>query len=293
MSSLAGKVAVITGAGRGIGREHALLFAREGAKVVVNDLGGSNAGEGADTGPAQQVADEIVAAGGVAVANTDNIATWDGARNLIAQAVGELGGLDIVVNNAGILRDVFVAAMDEAQWDAVIAVHLKGHAAVLHHAAAYWKAQSKAGNQPNAAVVNTASASGVTLPNAGQANYGAAKAGIAALTQVAAEELGRYGVRVNAIAPIARTRLTLATPGMGEMFAAEAAAAAESGAFDAFSPANISPLVAYLSSDKCPITGKVFAVQGGAISELAGWHDVKTIETEGPWAIDDIAVRLP
>ncbi len=293
MSSLAGKVAVITGAGRGIGREHALLFAREGAKVVVNDLGGSNAGEGADTGPAQQVVDEIVAAGGVAVANTDNIATWDGAQNLIAQAVGELGGLDIVVNNAGILRDVFVAAMDEAQWDAVIAVHLKGHAAVLHHAAAYWKAQSKAGNQPNAAVVNTASASGVTLPNAGQANYGAAKAGIAALTQVAAEELGRYGVRVNAIAPIARTRLTLATPGMGEMFAAEAAAAAESGAFDAFSPANISPLVAYLSSDKCPIPGKVFAVQGGAISELAGWHDVKTIETEGPWAIDDIAVRLP
>ncbi|MFE6925006.1 SDR family oxidoreductase [Nocardia sp. NPDC057663] len=293
MSSLAGKVAVITGAGRGIGREHALLFAREGAKVVVNDLGGSNAGEGADVGPAQQVADEIRAAGGDAVANTDNIATWDGAQNLIAQAVAEFGGLDIVVNNAGILRDVFVAAMDESQWDAVIAVHLKGHAAVLHHAAAYWKAQSKAGNQPNAAVINTASASGVTLPNAGQANYGAAKAGIAALTQVAAEELGRYGVRVNAIAPIARTRLTLATPGMGEMFAAEAAAAAESGGFDAFSPANISPLVAYLASDKCPITGKVFAVQGGAISELAGWHDVKTIETEGPWAIDDIAVRLP
>ncbi|UGT53611.1 SDR family oxidoreductase [Nocardia asteroides] len=293
MSSLAGKVAVITGAGRGIGREHALLFAREGAKIVVNDLGGSNAGEGADVGPAQQVVDEIRAAGGEAVANTDNIATWDGARTLIEQAVAEFGGLDIVVNNAGILRDVFVAAMDETQWDAVIAVHLKGHAAVLHHAAAFWKAQSKAGNQPNAAVINTASASGVTLPNAGQANYGAAKAGIAALTQVAAEELGRYGVRVNAIAPIARTRLTLATPGMGEMFAAEAAAAEESGAFDAFSPANISPLVAYLASDKCPISGKVFAVQGGAISELAGWHDVKTIETEGPWAIDDIAVRLP
>ncbi|WP_431964311.1 SDR family oxidoreductase [Nocardia sp. bgisy134] len=293
MGALEGKVAVITGAGRGIGREHALLFASEGARVVVNDLGGSNAGEGTDSGPAQQVVEEIVAAGGKAVANTDDIASWEGARNLVQQAVSELGGLDIVVNNAGILRDAFVAGMDEAQWDAVIAVHLKGHAAVLHHAAAYWKEQSKAGNQPNAAVVNTASASGTTVPNAGQANYGAAKAGIAALTLVAADELARYGVRVNAIAPIARTRLTLATPGMGEMMAAEAEAAEEAGGFDAFSPANISPLVAYLASDKCPITGKVFAVQGGAISELAGWHDVKTIETEGPWLVDDIAARLP
>ncbi|WP_068060936.1 SDR family oxidoreductase [Nocardia xishanensis] len=293
MGALAGKVAVITGGGRGIGREHALLFASEGARVVVNDLGGSNAGEGTDSGPAQQVVEEIVAAGGEAVANTDDIASWEGARNLVQQAVSELGGLDIVVNNAGILRDAFVAGMEEAQWDAVIAVHLKGHAAVLHHAAAYWKEQSKAGNQPNAAVINTASASGTTVPNAGQANYGAAKAGIAALTLVAADELARYGVRVNAIAPIARTRLTLATPGMGEMMAAEAEAVEEAGGFDAFSPANISPLVAYLASDKCPITGKVFAVQGGAISELAGWHDVKTIETDGPWLIDDIAARLP
>ncbi|MFQ6331023.1 SDR family oxidoreductase [Nocardia sp. CWNU-33] len=289
MGALEGRVAVITGAGRGIGREHALLFAHEGAAVVVNDLGGSNAGEGADVGPAQEVANDIVAAGGKAVANTDNIATWDGARNLIEQAVSELGGLDIVINNAGILRDSFIAGLEESQWDAVVAVHLKGHAAVLHHAAAYWKAQSKAGNQPNAAVVNTASASGVTVPNAGQANYGAAKAGIAALTLVAADELERYGVRVNAIAPIARTRLTLATPGMGAILGAEV----EEGEFDAFSPANISPLVAYLASDKCPVTGKVFAVQGGAISELAGWHDVKTIETEGPWLIDDIAARLP
>ncbi|MEU2256547.1 SDR family oxidoreductase [Nocardia xishanensis] len=293
MGALAGKVAVITGGGRGIGREHALLFASEGARVVVNDLGGSNAGEGTDSGPAQQVVEEIVAAGGEAVANTDDIASWEGARNLVQQAVSELGGLDIVVNNAGILRDAFVAGMDEAQWDAVIAVHLKGHAAVLRHAAAYWKEQSKGGNQPNAAVINTASASGTTVPNAGQANYGAAKAGIAALTLVAADELARYGVRVNAIAPIARTRLTLATPGMGEMMAAEAEAVEEAGGFDAFSPANISPLVAYLASDKCPITGKVFAVQGGAISELAGWHDVKTIETDGPWLIDDIAARLP
>ncbi|MBF6133677.1 SDR family oxidoreductase [Nocardia otitidiscaviarum] len=292
MGALEGRVAVITGAGRGIGREHALLFAREGAAVVVNDLGGSNAGEGSDAGPAQEVVNEIVAAGGRAVANTDSVADWQGAKNLVDQAVSEFGRLDVVVNNAGILRDSFIAGMDESQWDAVIAVHLKGHAAVLRHAAAYWKDQSKAGNQPAAAVINTASASGTTVPNAGQANYGAAKAGIAALTLVAADELARYGVRVNAIAPIARTRLTLATPGMGAMMAAEADAV-EEGGFDAFSPANISPLVAYLATEKCPITGKVFAVQGGAISELAGWHDVKTIETEGPWVVDDIANRLP
>jgi len=289
MGALEGRVAVITGAGRGIGREHALLFAAEGAAVVVNDLGGSNAGEGSDAGPAQEVVDEIVAAGGRAVANTANVATWDGAKQLVDQAITEFGKLDIVVNNAGILRDGFIAGLEESQWDAVIAVHLKGHAAVLHHAAAHWKQQSKDGNQPNAAVINTASASGVTIPNPGQANYGAAKAGIAALTLVAADELERYGVRVNAIAPMARTRLTLATPGMGAIFAAEV----EEGEFDAFSPANISPLVAYLASEKCPLTGKVFAVQGGAISELAGWHDVTTIEADGPWLIDDIAARLP
>ncbi|MFF0491200.1 SDR family oxidoreductase [Nocardia sp. NPDC003482] len=289
MGALDGKVAVITGAGRGIGREHALLFAREGAAVVVNDLGGDNTGAGHDTGPAQQVVEEIVAAGGRAVANTASVAQWDGAKSLVDQAISEFGRLDVVINNAGILRDGFIAGLEEAQWDAVIAVHLKGHFNVLRHAAAYWKAEAKSGNRPNAAVVNTASASGTTVPNAGQANYGAAKAAIAALTLVAADELERYGVRVNAIAPIARTRLTLATPGMGAIFAAEI----PEGEFDPFSPANISPLVAYLASDKCPLTGKVFAVQGGAISELGGWHDVKTIETEGPWAIEDIAARLP
>jgi NAD(P)-dependent dehydrogenase (short-subunit alcohol dehydrogenase family) len=287
MGVLDGRVAVITGAGRGIGREHALLFAREGARVEVNDLGGDNTGAGADSSPARAVVDEIVAAGGTAVANTENIASWAGAESVVRQAVDEFGRLDVLVNNAGILRDSFIAGMAESQWDAVIAVHLKGHFAMLHHAAAYWKAQSKAGDQPNAAVINTASGSGLTLPNAGQANYGAAKAGIAALTLVAAEELERYGVRVNAIAPIARTRLTLATPGMGALMSEP-----EDGEPDLFSPANISPLVAYLATDKCPITGKVYAVQGGAISELAGWHDVKTIETDGPWLIDDIATRL-
>jgi NAD(P)-dependent dehydrogenase (short-subunit alcohol dehydrogenase family) len=285
---LEGRVAVITGAGRGIGREHALLFAKEGAKVVVNDLGGSNAGEGADSGPAREVVDEITAAGGTAVASSENIATWSGAESVVLQAIAEFGRLDVLVNNAGILRDSFIAGMEESHWDAVIAVHLKGHFAMLRHAAAYWKAQSKAGDQPNAAVINTASGSGVTLPNAGQANYGSAKAGIAALTLIAAEELERYGVRVNAIAPIARTRLTLATPGMGSLMAEP-----DEGELDLFSPANISPLVAYLATEKCPVTGKVYAVQGGAISALSGWHDVETIETDGPWAIDDIASRLP
>ena len=288
MGALDGRVAVITGAGRGIGREHALLFAKEGAKVVVNDLGGDNTGQGADSGPARDVVEEIIAAGGTAVANTDNIATWGGAESVVLQAIAEFGRLDVLVNNAGILRDSFIAAMEESHWDAVIAVHLKGHFAMLRHAAAYWKAQSKAGDQPNAAVINTASGSGVTLPNAGQANYGSAKAGITALTLIAAEELERYGVRVNAIAPIARTRLTLATPGMGSLMAEP-----EEGELDLFSPANISPLVAYLATEKCPITGKVYAVQGGAISTLSGWHDVETIETDGAWFIDDIAARLP
>ncbi len=288
MGALDGRVAVITGAGRGIGREHALLFAAEGSKVVVNDLGGDNAGEGSDAGPAQAVVDEITAAGGTAVANTANIATWDGAESVVRQAAHEFGRLDVLVNNAGILRDSFIAGMEESQWDAVIAVHLKGHLAMLRHAAVYWKAQSKVGDQPNAAVINTASGSGVTLPNAGQANYGSAKAGIAALTLIAAEELDRYGVRVNAIAPIARTRLTLATPGMGTLMGEP-----EDGELDLFAPANISPLVAYLATEKCPVTGKVYAVQGGAISLLSGWHDVDTIETDGPWLIEDIAARLP
>ncbi|WP_024796113.1 SDR family oxidoreductase [Tomitella biformata] len=288
MGTLEGRVAIVTGAGRGIGREHALLFAREGAAVVVNDLGGANDGTGADASPAQQVVDEIMAAGGSAVANTDSVSSWNGAKGLVEQAIGEFGRLDILVNNAGILRDAFIAGMDEAHWDSVIAVHLKGHAATLHHAAAYWKAQSKAGVEVNASVINTASASGTFMPNAGQGNYGAAKAGIAALTLVAADELDRYGVRVNAIAPIARTRLTLATPGMGALFAEEV----PEGEFDAFGPENISPLVARLAAGDCKITGKVYAVQGGAITELVNWSGGDTIESEGPWTTTGLANRI-
>lgn len=289
MGGLEGRVAVITGAGRGIGREHALLFAQEGAKVVINDLGGTNDGSGSDSGPAQQVVDEILVGGGEAIANTDDISTWEGASRLIDQTVESFGGIDVVVNNAGILRDGFVASLDEDDWDAVIDVHLKGHFAVLRHAAAYWKDRSKVGDQPNGSVINTASASGVTVPNAGQANYGAAKAGIAAMSLVAAQELERYGVRVNAIAPIARTRLTLATPGMGAVFAA---GIEDETGHDLFDPSNISPLVAWLAAADCPITGKVFAVQGGSIQELQGWTVSKEIECEGLWQIDDIAGRL-
>jgi NAD(P)-dependent dehydrogenase (short-subunit alcohol dehydrogenase family) len=288
MGVLQGRVAVITGAGRGIGREHALLFAKEGASVVVNDFGGDNTGERADEGPAHQVVEEIVAGGGRAVANTESVADWNGAKRIVQQAIDEFGRLDVLVNNAGILRDSFIASMEESQWDAVIAVHLKGHFAMLRHAAEYWKTQSKAGDQPNAAVINTASGSGTTIPNPGQANYGSAKAAIAALTLVAAEELERYGVRVNAITPIARTRLTLATPGMGSLMSEP-----DEGELDLLSPANISPLVAYLATEKCPVTGRVYAVQGGAISRLSGWRDDETIETDGLWDIDDIAARLP
>ncbi len=279
---LENRVAIVSGAGRGIGRAHALLLASLGAAVVVNDLGGSNAGEGADASPAHSVVDEIVAAGGRAVANTDSVADWDNAKKIVDQAISEFGGLDVVVNNAGILRDGFIAGLDEPQWDLVIDVHLKGHFNLLHHAAAFWKEQSKKGNQPSAAVINTASASGTFSVLPGQANYGAAKAGIAALTLVAAAELERYGVRVNAIAPVARTRLTLATPGMGAIFAEEV----PEGEFDAFAPENIAPVVAYLAAPGCPLNGKVLAVQGGAISLLQGWTFADSVEVDGPWKLD-------
>ena len=288
MGALDGRVTVITGAGRGIGREHALLFAREGAKVVVNDLGGATDGTGADVSAAQAVVDEITSAGGEAVANHDDVSSFEGAKALIDQAVEAYGRLDVVVNNAGILRDRFLASMGEDEFDAVVKVHLKGHFCVLRHAAEHWKNRAKAGEEVRAAVINTASGSGTFLPNPGQVNYGAAKAGIAAMTLVAAQELERYGVRVNAIAPNARTRLTEDVPMVGAMFAKPE----DPNAFDAFHPANVSPLVAFLATEDCPVNGKMFMVQGGAIAECTGWQVGESIGSDGPWTIEAVAAQL-
>ncbi|MEA2347740.1 MAG: hypothetical protein QOG62_1527 [Thermoleophilaceae bacterium] len=288
MGALEGRICAITGAGRGIGREHALLFAAEGASVVVNDLGGTTDGSGADVSAAQSVVDEITAAGGQAVANSDDVSSWDGGRGLVQQAVETYGQLDVLVNNAGILRDAFIAGMTEAEWDAVIQVHLKGHFSPLHHAAEHWKARSKAGEDVKASVINTASASGTFMPNAGQVNYGAAKAGIAAMSLVASIELGRYGVRSNALAPVARTRLTVDVPVIGDMLKAPE----DPDAFDMFDPRHISPFAAYLATEDCPVTGKLFMVQGGTIGECTNWQVGQTFSTEGDWTIDKIAAEL-
>jgi NAD(P)-dependent dehydrogenase (short-subunit alcohol dehydrogenase family) len=283
MNTLKGRVAVITGAGRGIGREHALLFAAEGARVVVNDLGGSADGTGADATPAQQVVDEIVAAGGEAVANHDDVTDWDGAKRIIDTAVEAFGDLHVLVNNAGILRDRMLVNMTEAEWDAVVKVHLKGHAAPLHHAAAYWRDQHKAGNEAPRAVVNTSSTSGL-FGNIGQTNYGAAKMGIGALTIIAAQELARYNVRVNAIAPAALTRLTAGLSGASTDGAGEGGGEG-GGPMD---PGNISPFVAYLSTEMCPITGRAFFVFGGQVHLFQPWAIIDKIETEGRWTVEDL-----
>jgi NAD(P)-dependent dehydrogenase (short-subunit alcohol dehydrogenase family) len=285
---LEGRVAIITGAGRGLGREHALAFAAEGAKVVVNDLGGDIHGEGADRAPAQQVVDEIEAMGGEAVANTDSAADFEGAKRLVELAIETFGDLHVLVNNAGILRDRVLVNMTEAEWDAVIAVHLKGHFCPTHHAAAYWREQSKAGKEVNAAIVSTSSGAGL-LGNPGQTNYSAAKAGIASFGLVAAMELGRYGVRSNVIAPLARTRLTLATPGLDEAVKAPE----DEGAFDVWGPANISPLVAYLSMVDCPFTGGVFHVGGRHIGLFTGWTLGEVLDSDGRFTIDDLCARAP
>ncbi|HUQ38983.1 MAG TPA: SDR family oxidoreductase [Acidimicrobiales bacterium] len=287
MGSLDGRVVIITGAGRGIGREHALLFASEGAHVVVNDLGGNIDGTGDDRAPAQLVVDEIEAMGGKAVANVDNIADWEGGQRLINTAVEAFGDLHALVNNAGILRDRVLVNMTEEEWDAVIHVHLKGHFVPTRWAAAYWREQSKAGKEVKAAVVNTSSTSGL-LGNPGQTNYGAAKAGIASFTQICAQELTRYGVRSNCIAPAARTRLTEATPGLGNIVQAPD----DPGKFDVWDPANISPLVAYLATENCPANGKVFFVQGGTIRLFQPWTMTETIEKQDRWTVAELEAEM-
>ncbi|MGH3117643.1 MAG: SDR family oxidoreductase [Gaiellales bacterium] len=283
MPSLEGKVAIVTGAGRGIGREHALALATAGARVVVNDLGGSLSGEGTDATPAQSVVNEIVAAGGQAVANYDDVSDFGAAEHMIQRALERYGRLDILVCNAGILRDRMLVNMAEDEWDAVIAVHLKGHFSPLRHAAAYWREQAKAGASLHARVIATSSPSGV-FGNVGQANYGAAKAAIAGLTLIAAQELHRYGVTVNCIAPNARTRMTEET--FGDLPAPEEG-------FDPLDPGNMAPLVVALSADEAQdITGQCFFVWGGTVNVLRPWDAGELFVSDERWDADALLAQL-
>jgi NAD(P)-dependent dehydrogenase (short-subunit alcohol dehydrogenase family) len=283
MPSLEGKVAIVTGAGRGIGREHALALAQAGAQVVVNDLGGSLAGEGTDATPAQSVVNEIVAAGGEAVASYDDVSDFGAAEHMIQRAIDRYGRLDILVNNAGILRDRMLVNMTEDEWDAVIAVHLKGHFGPTRHAAAYWRERAKAGETLRARVINTSSPSGV-FGNVGQANYGAAKAAIAGFTLIAAQELQRYGVTVNCIAPNARTRMTEET--FGDLQPPE-------DGFDPLDPANMAPLVVALAADDAQnITGQCFFVWGGSINVLRPWEAGELFAADSRWDADELLAQL-
>ncbi|MFE7543840.1 SDR family oxidoreductase [Streptomyces platensis] len=271
-----GRVAIVTGAGRGLGRAHALALAAEGAEVVVNDLGVAPDGAGASAGPAQQVADEIREHGGRAVAHTGDITTTDGAASLVTTALDAFGHLDALVNNAGFLRDRMLVNLDEDDWDAVIRVHLKGHFLPLRHAAAHWRAETKAGRTPDARIINTGSGAGL-LGSVGQGNYSAAKAGIIGLTLVAAAEMARYGVQINAIAPAARTRMTERT------FASTMAAPAD-GEFDAMAPENVSPLVVWLASaGSTGVTGRVFEAEAGRITVMEGWRPGPTADKGSRW----------
>jgi NAD(P)-dependent dehydrogenase (short-subunit alcohol dehydrogenase family) len=274
---LEGRVAIVTGSGRGIGRAHALELASHGAAVVVNDFGVSLAGEGTGESPAESVVEEIVAGGGRAVANGADVADFEQAAAMVEQAISEFGGLDILVNNAGFVRDRMLVNTSEEEWDAVIRVHLKGHFAPLRHAAAYWRSESKAGRERDARVINTSSGAGLQ-GSVGQATYSSAKAGIAGLTLVAASELGRYGVTVNAIAPVARTRMT-------------------EGAFETASslpdPADNSPVVAWLASVEArDITGRVIEVEGGKITLENGWAHGPSRNNGTRWTAPDVGPAL-
>jgi NAD(P)-dependent dehydrogenase (short-subunit alcohol dehydrogenase family) len=283
MPSLEGKVAIVTGAGRGIGRGHALALADAGARVVVNDLGASLAGEGTDATPAQSVVNEIVAAGGEAVANYDDVSDFGAAEDMIQRAIERYGALDILVLNAGILRDRMLVNMSEEEWDAVIAVHLKGHFGPLRHAAAYWRERAKSGETLRARVISTSSPSGV-FGNVGQANYGAAKAAIAGLTLIAAQELHRYGVTVNCIAPNARTRMTEET--FGDLPAPDEG-------FDPLDPGNMAPLVVALCADEAQdITGQCFFVWGGSVNVLRPWNAGELLASDERWDADALLAEL-
>ncbi len=286
MDQLDGRVAIVTGAGRGLGREHALQLAAHGVRVVVNDLGTMPDGTGTDPTPADEVVAEIRSAGGDAVANYDDAASWDGARLMVAAAVAAYGDLDVLVNNAGFLRDSMIVNMSEDDFDAVVRVHLKGHLAPIHWAANVWRERHKAGERRRRNVISTSSTSGI-YANPGQANYGPAKSAVITLSEVAAKELAAYGVTVNCVIPGARTRLTLSSPGLPEIMCRP-----DEG-FDQWDPANVSPLVAYLASADCPFTGTTFFVQGGTIRRLETWTLVgDTLERPSRWELDDLRIAM-
>jgi NAD(P)-dependent dehydrogenase (short-subunit alcohol dehydrogenase family) len=275
-----GRVVIVTGAGRGIGREHALELARQGAKVVVNDLGVSNSGEGGGLGPADEVVQTIRDMGGEAVANGADVADWSQSEGLVRQAIEEFGRLDVVVNNAGFVRDRMFVSCSEEEWDAIIRVHLKGHFCVARHAAAYWRELVKAGKEVDARIINTTSGAGV-LGSVGQSSYSAAKAGIATLTLVQAAELGRYGVTANAICPIARTRMTEGAFG-------DTMKAPDQG-FDENDPANVSPFIAWLASSQSgEVTGRVWEVFGGTITAFDGYRREQTVDIAKRWDAAEI-----
>lgn len=282
-----GRVVVVTGAGRGIGRGHSIEFARQGAKVVVNDLGAEMDGTGSSSGPAGEVVDEIRAAGGEAIANGDDVSDFDGAKRMIDSAIETFGRIDVLVNNAGILRDRMLVNMTPEEWDAVIRVHLRGAYAPSHHAAAYWREQSKAGEEVDARIINTSSSSGI-YGNPGQTNYGAAKAGIAAMTIIASMELARYGITVNAVAPGALTRMTENLAG-----ARNRPRPAE-GEWNPSDPDNIAPLVVWLgSSESRGITGRVFNARGGHISVAEGWVAGPAVDIDRRWDPNDLGAVIP
>jgi NAD(P)-dependent dehydrogenase (short-subunit alcohol dehydrogenase family) len=287
---LEGKVAIITGAGRGIGREEALLMAKHGAKVVVNDLGAHFDGSGAATGtPAQEVVSEIKKAGGQAIANGESVTDFKGAKRILECAIDTFGKCNILVNNAGILRDRMIFNMDEESWDAVVAVHLKGTFNLAHHLCSYWREEHKKGDILNGRIINTASDAGL-LGNVGQSNYGACKAAVAAMAIIIDAEMRKYGVTANAIAPMARTRLTVdATPSTAALMGGEVKA----GEFDVWSPANVAPLVTWLASeDAKDVHGEVFRVGGGTVFLMQGWHSVGKVRQRGTWEPEKLGPAL-